>query len=334
MRAQDRRSPRARGYGSARDGRTPRASAGRALQSSGRSIAGSARHRSPVDHARGRALLINEHVPAVQVAVGYRRRCAQRKVGCGTEPGVERARPAPESELLHLAQTLQGEGDTALHVAPAHWVGPELVGRVEPSGDFVAVQNPQEGRQGSCQPVPGRIGQGAVGGLTPLNERAAEERPGILVGGVTQEDRGRDRQRKQRRQAMQDSHLALHAGTCDRSPRKAEHPPLVHQPDRVVPTLRQQPELSRIRFHGDRIKWIPLPPLHEERKQPDRAGQRDNQKRHQAVAVALTSRHAGRVQGRERLLHAKAAPRPERAATIPSLLLEPGGPASGHCSSC
>ena len=172
----------------------------------------------------------------MQVPVDDGRRVCVGQLPRRVEPS-ERARPPPQAQPLDLPQALPGHRDPEAHVPTAVRVGRQLV---EQAGEVGAVQPAQERSQRSGKATTGGFGQAGVGDLPTGHEPATEEGPGKPLGGAPDEDWLGDRQRQERRQARQHGDLALHAGDRGGAPGEAEHPALVHQPDRVVPALGEQ----------------------------------------------------------------------------------------------
>src|SRR6187200_316552 len=90
------------------------------------------------------------------------------------------------------------------------------------------------------------VREAGVRRFAPTEERGAEERPGVAIAGLSDEPGNRDRQRQKSREAWGYRELALDARYRDRTPRKAERPPLLQDPNSVVPPLAEQTRGGRI----------------------------------------------------------------------------------------
>ncbi len=86
--------------------------------------------------------------------------------------------------------------------------------------------------------------ESSVAHLRALDDSGSEEGPGKVETRRASENRHWNRQRQQGSQPGQDFQLALHARDRDRASWKPECVALVDDPDRVIPTQRQERQPS------------------------------------------------------------------------------------------
>ena len=145
-------------------------------------------------------------------------------------------RPPPDAGRLQFAELLARLRHSCAHVGAPVRVGGEIV------RDLRFVQAAQESRQRAPDLDPGRLSERCLAQLAPRQERAAEERPGKAIGGLTDEDGRRHGEREEWSQLRQHRNLAPDARHRDLAAGEAKRPLLVDEPDRVVPTLRERPQ--------------------------------------------------------------------------------------------
>ena len=178
----------------------------------------------------------------MQVAVDDRGQCRGRKPFCLVEELGDEGRRAPDPEPLELGEIAARQRHPLRHVGARVRVHRQRLVQLD------GVKRPQEGRELQHHVEPGRVVELCVAGLAAGEELAAEERPGVALGGPPAEGRVRDRQRQERRELRQDRQFKLYAGNRDLPSREAKGIPLVHDPDGVVPALGQRAQRLHAQF--------------------------------------------------------------------------------------
>lgn len=152
----------------------------------------------PVHDRRRAPVVVDEHVPEVQVAVGDRGALGRgERSGLG-EQATHRGRAAPQAERLDLGEPLLGLRRAERRVTAAHRIERERLRARHARHERGVVERPQEPRERAREPHAGRVVEPAVGQLAAGEERAPVERPREVGTGLAPERRLGNRERQER----------------------------------------------------------------------------------------------------------------------------------------